>query len=453
MNPQLHWHEGLFLYPHHLQYLQHSVYSELDAIRRLGMPKGYGVIEATVSQDELANYRLRFDVLKAMMPSGQLISANENADVFDLDLKPLFASGETQFLISLVVPTWQPKRANSFEIGAQVDPRVKLIYTPKEVSLVDENTGSNAIPFYVRRVNARLTTENEDKADLEVLPLIKITRVAGDNMGAPRIDFDFVPPSLYLESSPALYRRVRDLVNQLEASGRELGVVLTRGGFNIETIRGVQFEQLLRFRTLKRAVARLKSLLEVGRISPFAWHLEFRGLYAELSALHPEQNNPEPMLYDHDDLARTFNDIDVRLRSALRAGLGASFLRLEFKSEDSCLAATLTDEHLNRPVEYYLAIKSKSDPREIIRLVEDPDQFKFMPRSLANRAVRGMVLKEERIAPLQLPAQVGLTYFRCLRDESKRIWQQVQAEKSVVVRWPGIATDDVQVTLYMTVAD
>ena len=451
MSPQLHWHEGLFLLPHHLQHLQHGLSEEIAGTRKMGLPNAYGLWEAAISHDELANHRLRFEKLKVMMPSGIVVSAFENADLPDLDLKPLFATGETSFLISLAVPLWQSKRANAFEIGAHVDPRVKLMFAPREVSLFDENTGENPKPVFVRRLNARLITEQEDRSDIEVIPLIRILRVAGENLGTPRVDIEFVPPSLFLESSALLHKKVRDLVNQLEASSKELGVILTRGGFSLETIRGVQFEQLLRFRTLRRAVARLVALLEVGHVPPFTWHLELKGLYAELAALHPEIGDYDAARYDHDDLARTFNDIDVRIRALLKSAAGASFLRLDFTQEETFLSTALTEEHLTRPVEYYLAIRSKQDPREIIRLVEDPDQFKLMPRSLVNRAVRGIVLKEERVAPLQLPAQAGLTYFRCIRPENARIWQQVQLEKSLIIRWPNMAASDLQVTLYMTV--
>jgi len=451
MTPQLHWHEGLFLLPHHLQHLQHSLSDEIAGIRRLGMPHAYGLWEAAISQDELANHRLRFEKLKVMMPSGLVVSAFENADLADLDLKPLFATGETSFVISLAVPLWQAKRANAFEIGAHVDPRVKLMFAPREVTLFDENTGENPKPVFIRRLNARLITEQEDRSDIEVIPLIRILRVAGENLGTPRVDFEFVPPSLFLESSPLLHKKVRDLVNQIEASSKELGIILTRGGFSLETIRGVQFEQLLRFRTLRRAVARLGAMLDAGRVPPFTWHMELRGLYAELTGLHPEIADCEAARYDHDDLARTFNDLDVRIRGLLKSAAGASFLRLDFTAEETFLSALLTDEHLSRPIDYYLAIRSKLDSREIIRLVEDPDQFKLMPRSLANRAVRGMVLKEERVAPMQLPAQAGLTYFRCIRPESARIWQQVQLERSVIIRWPNMAASDLEIALYMTV--
>jgi hypothetical protein len=61
-----------------------------------------------------------------------------------------------------------------------------------------------------------------------------------------------------------------------------------------------------------------------------------------------------------------------------------------------------------------------------------------------------VVLKEERFAPLELPAQTGLYYFRLMRQESSRSWQQIQAEGSAVVVWSGPETD-YEIHLYMTV--
>jgi type VI secretion system protein ImpJ len=73
-----------------------------------------------------------------------------------------------------------------------------------------------------------------------------------------------------------------------------------------------------------------------------------------------------------------------------------------------------------------------------------------MPASMAGRAIRGVLLKEERFPPLELPAQSNLYYFRLLRGESARSWQQIQSERAAVVRWTGSERTDYDVTLYMT---
>jgi predicted component of type VI protein secretion system len=73
-----------------------------------------------------------------------------------------------------------------------------------------------------------------------------------------------------------------------------------------------------------------------------------------------------------------------------------------------------------------------------------------MPPSLAGRAIRGVLVKEERFPPLELPAQSNLYYFRLLRGESARTWQQIQTEKGAVIRYTGREKPDYDITLYMT---
>jgi len=450
MSSPVHWHEGLFLQPHHLQRLQRSFYDEVSSTRRLLRSYPAGVVEMQLSPDELASFRLRFERLVVILPSGLVVDFPENADLPAFDLKPVFATGGSTFDFHLAVPLWQSKRANAFAIGEPADSRAKLLFKPVETTLADENTGENAKPVLVRRINASIVGPGDDRSDLEILPLLRLVRATGEALGQPKIDPEYVPPCLFLTGSPVLYRLVRDLVAQVQASRQELVVQVTRGGLNMETLRGAQFEQLLRLRTLNRFAARLGALLAAPGIAPFEWYLELRDLHAELSALHPEKEQNDLPDYDHERIFAVFEQLDKHIRGYLRGVVTASFIKLDFAREAGMVGATFTDDHFTKPVEYFLGVRSRLDPREVTRIVEDADQFKFMPRSMATRAVRGVALKEERIPPLQLPAQTGLTYFRLNRAESSRVWSQLQIEKSGVLRWPEADSSDFEITLYMT---
>lgn len=451
MAEQIHWHEGLFLQPHHLQRMQRGLHQKLAEERRLLCPYPYGLVDSQLSPDELANMRLRFVSLRAIMPSGVEVAFPENAELPSIDIKPAFSSSGGGFTVYLGVPVWQDRRANSLEAGPEADPRAKLIYRVGEVEVTDENTGLNPKPVLIRKVNARLLLEGEDRNDLEVIPLLRISRAVGDQIGLPRLDAEFVPPCIFLSGSSILTQLVRDLVNQIEASRKELVVQVNRGGFAIDTMRGAQFEQVMRLRTLNRFSARLPSLLATAGTTPFQWYLELRELLGELAALSPDRDTFDAAAYDHQSLFGIFSELSTKVRSFLKGAVAASFLRLEFKKEGDMYTAAFTDEHLTRPNEYFLGIKSSEDPRVVAKLAEDPDKFKFMPKSLATRAIRGVEMKEERFPPMQLPAQSGLTYFRLQRAESSRVWQVLQAEKAAAVRWPGADASDFQITLYMTV--
>jgi type VI secretion system protein ImpJ len=421
--------------------------------RRRFVPYPYGVVDARLSRDELENKRIRFDRLHVIMPSGLEVSYPDNAELPSLDIAQAFAKGSGAFSVFLGVPLWQNARANTVSSETTTDTRAKLVYRIGEVECVDENTGENPKPVQVRKVNSRLMFEQEDPSDMELLPLLRIVRAAGEDVGFPKEDPEFVPPCLLLGGSRVLREMTRDLVAQVEASRKELVVQVSRGGFSIDTMRGVQFEQMSRLRTLNRFSARLPSIVQAGAVTPFQMYLELRELLGELAALHPDRDEFECSAYTHENPFLCFQELSTKIRSYLRGSVAPSVLKLVFKDVNGALTANFTDEHFSQPNAYLLGIKTKLDPTAIARYVEDGDRFKLMPLSLITRAIRGIELKEERHPPLELPASSDLHYFRLERAASARMWQQIQMEKAAAVRWTGTEIDwsDASFTLYMTV--
>ncbi|MDB6122852.1 MAG: Type secretion protein family [Pedosphaera sp.] len=453
MSVQIHWQEGLFLQPHHLQRMQKAAHDQISDERRLGWAFPYGLVEARLSRDELENMRIRFDRLRAIMPSGLEINYPASCDLPSLDIKQAFSKGAGSFTVLLGVPLWQDARANTMNPSQQSDSRVKLLYRVGETECTDENTGENPKPIQVRRINSRLMFEQEDASDMEVIPLLRIVRAVGDDIGLPKEDPEYVPPCMVLSGSPILREMVRDLVSQVEASRKELVVQLSRGGFNLENLRGLQFEQLMRLRTLSRYSAQLPQLVLAPGLTPFAIYLELRGLLAELTALHPDRDEFECAPYNHENPYLCFRELSTKIRAHLRGAVAPSFLKVAFTNVNGLLTGTFAEEHFTLPSAYLLGIKTKLDATGLARYVEDGDKFKLMPLSLATRAIRGIELKEERHPPLELPAASDLHYFRLERAASARMWQQIQMEKSAAIRWTGNELDwsDASFTIYMTV--
>jgi type VI secretion system protein ImpJ len=453
---EIHWCEGLFLQPHHLQSMQRHILEKLTKEHRLSWSYPYGMIEAKVSDDQLENMRVSFDRLRVVMPSGLEVNVPDNAIVPSLDIKEPFASSSGPLTISLGVPVWSASRGNVIEKGSGEDWRAKRTYRVSETERRDENTGANPQPILVRQINARLLLDHDDRSDLEVLPLLRIVHAAGEDIGLPRRDPEYIPPCLVISGSPVLAELLRDLTNQVMASRNELIVQINRGGFSIENMRGVQFEQMLRLRTLNRFSARLGSLIQTGSgVTPFQMYLELKQLLAELAALRPDRDQFETVGYDHDRPAVAFNELSTKIRGLLKGVVQARFLKVPFTMvpEQNILVATLSDEGLSLPNEYFIAIKTKQDPSELAKLVLDRDKFKLMPQSLASQRIFGVQLAQELYPPVELPAQVGLHYFRVMRGESARLWERIKQEKAIAVRWPGIESSDFEVTLYMTVPD
>jgi type VI secretion system protein ImpJ len=390
------------------------------------------------------------------MPSGFEVNVPDNTNLPSLDIKEVFASVSGPLTISLGIPIWYPSRGNVIEKGDDQDWRAKRTYRVAEIERTDENTGENPQPVLIRQINARLLLETDDRSDLEVLPLLRITHAAGEDIGLPRRDPTYIPPCFVISGSSVLRELLQDLTSQVMASRNELVVQINRGGFSIENMRGVQFEQMLRLRTLNRFAAQLGSLVRIpSGVAPFQMYLMLRQLLAELAALRPDRDQFEIVEYNHDNVAVAFNELSTRIRALLKGVVMAKYLKIPFTMdrEQQVFAAALTEEALSIPNEYFLGIKTKQDPSELAKLVLDRDKFKMMPQSLANQRIFGIQLAQELYPPVELPAQVGLHYFRVMRGESARLWERIQQEKTIIVRWPGVETSDFEITLYMTVPD
>lgn len=448
----VHFNEGLFLQQHHLQIMQRNILSRLGAMRPLAFSYPYGLIESQVSAESLKNQMVRFDRLHAIMPSGMEVRFPESADVPSLSIKQAFESRTGAMTIYLAVPLWSPERANVVTADNKDQWMVKSTYRIAEIQQADENTGQNPRPIAVRRINARFLIEGDDTTDMEVLPVLRVVRGVGEQVGEVRQDPHFIPPCMLVRGSPVLRDMLREFANQLEASRTELSLQVTRGGFSIDTMRGAQFEQCLRLRTLSRASARISSLLKVNNLTPFDMYLELRELLAELGSMYPDKDKQlAAAAYDHDKPAVCFEDLTDKIRGLLRGAVTARFMKVDFKPEQNMFLAGLTEEQFTQPNEYYIAIRTREDPIALAKLVENQDQFQVAAPTMAGKRIFGLKLQEERYPPVELPAQSGQFYFRINRQDSQRMWDRIKEEKSMAIRWLGMENSDFSVTLYMTI--
>ncbi|HEX9786309.1 MAG TPA: type VI secretion system baseplate subunit TssK [Opitutaceae bacterium] len=453
----IHWHEGLFLRPQHFQRLQQGFHQLLHEQRRLIAPYPYGVIDARIATDALADFRLHFDSLRVLLPGGQEVRVPENADLPDLQLKQLLAASPNGATVHLALPVWHDKRANTLEQSPTADVRTKVTYRVRTDEIVDENTGNNPQPVLTRRLNCRLVHDQDDLSDLETVPIARVLPGAGATVGHPRIDPEYIAPALFVHGSARLFELIRNLADQVQASHKELIGQINRASFSLETMHGLQFVQVLRLRTLSRFASRLPAMVRASHITPFAWYLELRELLGELQALKLGQESFEVADYDHDNLYPIFKEISDKARALLSTTVTTAFTKVEFRKEPHYYAASLTEEQVTRPVDYLLAIRTAQDYSAVRALVQDGNRFKFLPKSTATSVaqVRGVPLVEEKFPPHFLPNHPGLHYFRLVRGDKEKEpdkwnkWVHIQNEREVCIKSFEHAESDFQITLYL----
>ncbi|TVQ53198.1 MAG: type VI secretion system baseplate subunit TssK [Phycisphaerales bacterium] len=449
MSGYVHWHEGMFLLPHHLQAMQRSISKQFTRERSLVHRYPYGVVQARLSAESLGNMLLSFDELHVVMPSGLEVRVPHDGHLPTVSFKERFEASTEPINVRLGVPHWQKHRPNTIEAGNS-DFRPKRLFRVEEVDCPDENTGKNAKPVPLRQVNARLLLEGDDETDLDVLPLFRITATEGGSR--PVLDDTFIPPCLIHHGWPTLRELTRDMSHHIEAARSEMVRQMKRDGFNPDSLRGKQIPQLMRLQTLNRFTARLSNIAAEAKTTPFEFYLEVRDMLGELAALDPLKDQFAVPAYNHDQPGPIFFELAKRVRSLARAGPSETFLAVGFDRETKPdrFVVELEQQHFESPNEYFLGLRTREDPRQLDQLVEDTHRCKLMPFSKSGKPIFGVQLERVQNPPVQLPVETGLHYFRMLRERNAR-WNEIVEEKKIVLE--GAVTDigDLQATLYMTV--
>lgn len=446
----IHWHEGLFLQPHHLQQMQRRLTNNLQALPARLTPFPYGVVQCRFSGDELANKRLRIDTLHAVMPSGLEVSFPGNAVLESISFAHEFNTSGEALTVYLAVPIWHETTGNSIEQGDAETRTGKRLYYVDEEEVRDENTGDNPQAMRVRKINARLLLEGQDTGDLEVLPILRIVRDVGDDVGTPRPDPAFIPPCLHTAANPRLQRMVRDLTNVVDAARTALVEQNVIAELRKDTVRGPQLEQFLRLQCLSRFSARLNQCLRNPVLTPFEFDGILRELLAEISAIKPELAAFDVADYDHDNPGPVFRELMRLVHQALQGQVAEMFIKVPFTKKNKRFFATLKPEHFDLPTAYYLGIQSKKDSRTVATLVEDANRFKLLPASMQEAAIFGIGLAVDHSPPVELPSPgKGLLYFRLQPEERARLWAAIRQEKEVVIDGPSEEMSDFTMTLYM----
>jgi len=184
--------------------------------------------------------------------------------------------------------------------------------------------------------------------------------------------------------------------------------------------------------------------------------MELAELLAELAALHPDRGAVDVPAYDHARPFRCFQDLARQIDAYLQGAVAPSFLKVAFQKIEDAVTVDLSEEQLAQPNAFFLAVRTKEDPRAVAQFVEDADKFKLMPKSLERSAVRGIELKEERHPPVELPAQPDLHYYRLDRSgkTAKHRWDLLQKDRSLSLVWDPQQDSfwaEASFTLYMTV--
>ena len=462
MKKLIHWNEGLFLQPQHLQIMQRQFLSALALERNLEHAFAYGVIDLRLCDDSLSNKRIKFERLSAVMPSGQYVQLDENLTLDPIDIRERFSQKNESFDVYIGVPLFNEERANTLPGRSNPDAAKKYLYHVYEKEVLDENTGESGKEIEFLSMNGRILVEGDNFDGFEVMPLFRVMQGVGENLGQPRLAPDFCGPCTTLRAFPALHRMLNQLKEQISASRKDLFRKFSAQGFNREQLQSSHLDLMLRSRTLMSADVALSEMVAGGISHPLDAYVVLKQLFGELVCLNPEKANElgdaDPLSfiedYDHDNPFVPLKVLSKRIREILGDVVIPDYLEVAFERGQDSYVGHFEERHFSQSDHFFIGIESKSmQPNELIQLVEDIDVFKFVPASMSKKVLRGVRLKEETHVPHVLPRKSYMYYFRVIAGGQGSAWSKIEKEKQAIIEWNGFGAADFKIRCFMTTVD
>jgi type VI secretion system protein ImpJ len=462
----VHWHEGMFLQPHHFQ-ADHR-YLTGRTHRALSWPVHHcwGLRSVEIDTDALTNSRLVVRSLEACLRDGTPISVPEDGVLPALDLKGLFEPGQP-LMVYLALPVLNLGKSNV--AGETPDPNARFRLDTHE--LEDENTGVNPQPIPVRLHNFRLLISGQDQTGFTTLPVVRLEKSALAN-APPQIDAAYVPPVLACDAWPVLNAEIlQSLFDRIGRKRERLASVFASRGGAIGGTDPAEAAATAHLRELNEAYAVLSVLAFSPGIPPLAAYTELCRLVGQLVIFDRTGRWPAIPPYDHDDLGGCFYRVKAYLDALLDILPEPEYKERAFVGMGLRLQVAVEATWLDPAWELFIGVRSEMDPDEVLRLLTVPGQLDMKVGS-GDRVDAIFQLGQAGLRfescpkPGVLPDLAGQRYFRVSRQPEKE-WAQVlrsltvavrinetrvvgglQGQRSVTVKVAGGQTNTMQFTLY-----
>jgi type VI secretion system protein ImpJ len=441
-NLPVHWYEGLFLRPHHLQ-ANDRHWAELTSTSdHWDNAYNYGIYDFEISREALANQFLDIRVLKARMQDGTVVDLEHGRKPDRVALKGSLTAklgeafaNEATLRVYLGIPKLKLGRENCGMEGDLGDPR----YTAIRLTLADESRGSHEQEIEFRELNARLLLSTQDLSGFELLPIAQIKR-ASEGQATPELDPDYIPPLLATNVWPGLGDHiVRSLYDLIGEKIEVLSQQMVNRGMGRDSQDPGDLDRISMLEMLNESYATLTVLAFAQTIHPFVIYKEFCRILGKLSIFTPERRVSDIPGYDHDDLARIFKEIKIRIENILLGLRDYEFEQRYFLGSGLGMNVSLEPRWFHSNWEWCIGVKKDDLTVQECRQLLSAGHLDWKLGS--SRQVENIFLRRSQgveLRPLDrpiraLPAKQEWTYFEVVKNDSPA-WRDVVQTQTLAMR-------------------
>lgn len=422
----IYWRQGIFLQPQHFQY--GDAYQEDARARLLKYThlQGGGVVSAILSDSRLEAGFLACSDLQALMPDGQWVDIRLNARLADRDVRALKGlDGVYPVAVGLLkLSPGQPAvSANG------LDGRFETVEYSEELPDLFDDTPDLEIDRLWFKLRYLVGDEVQAAQGMTVLPVARLTVEAG----VMSFDAHYAPAALVVDEASVLAKRIRSIVDALEARSARLAEMTRPWRMDGEPVDPAWLRDRMVHAEVSQTLAELEHRARV-QLPPERLFESLLVLCRRLSAVGGIKC-PNLPFWDRDNSYFSFDrlgDIAVGLLEQLRSGPDSVSL---FKLREGWLEAQVPSTARVGEHSVYLVLQQVS---EMHLLQASPAKLASLTRieTVVSRALPGVVLTRVERVPYGLGDGTDTAVWRV--DTNDAIWKEANTSGTVCLHWLGL---------------
>jgi len=321
-NLAVHWHEGLFLRPHHLQAWDRHWHESHTASERWQSPYSYGLAGISINTDALAAGFFQLDSVRAKMTEGTLVELTPGESTERIDLRAGFAepdsdsasiAGGKSVDVFLAVPRLQLGSLNVADSEQSEGARFRQL----QIHVPDESDAASVEPVIFRQVNARLLISTDDLSGYDVLRIARVNRsTAGGTIA--ELDSSYVPPLLDCAAWPLVRQKIlRPIHDMIMMKIDLLAKLINDHSVRMDADQPGDLQRILMLQTLNQSAAALDVLNQSSGVHPWVAYLELSRIAGSLDIFSAQRTVQSIAPYDHDAIGPLFRTLRTRIESRI----------------------------------------------------------------------------------------------------------------------------------------
>jgi type VI secretion system protein ImpJ len=440
---QVHWHEGMFLYPHHLQMSTRQ--KEVEDFQKIQACQSFwwGISEMKINKTALAGYRFKIDTARLRLKDGTWIHIPENAYAEEMSFEDLYEKGLDSMTVWVGVRRAEPYTPMVHELGKDNTGTVRT-YVLRETNVWDDSTGDNKKTIQTRLWNVRVFVGSPPGDQYESM---QIGDLSWSSSNRPEFSMDKSTPFLSIDASAFLSERLRNMIVRLNNQAAFLQKEMAARRIVLNTNPARVIENLLRLQISGSFGLTLKHLMAVGKIHPFQIYLELIRLAGNLVALSPEMPFLPPD-YDHDNAGQVMNKLIRDIEGMIDGSVVVDYDDRAFEFLEGRHQCRLDREWLDNASDFnsafYLCIVSDQSDDHVDKMLSHFN-VKIGPPSriqdIRRMRTQGMPCERIRRVPAGLPDRSGLHYYKLDFSRRSEFWEGLNQDLMLVI--DGISVDDI----------